>query len=81
MPPKKDYFKMFYALSLAWQLGFIIAVPIGGFLFLGFLADNFLKTKPLFLVIGFVAGFLITLYEVYHMFLPLINQKKENDKH
>jgi len=78
---KKDYFRIFYALSLAWQLGFIIAIPIGGFLLLGFFLDEFFETKPLFLIGGFLIGFAITLYEVYHMLLPLIKQKKENDKH
>lgn len=79
MPSEKDSFKVFYALSLAWQLGFLIAVPIIGFLFLGFWGDRLLGTKPLFLIIGFLAGMGITIYELYHTLTPLIKNKKEND--
>lgn len=79
MASKGDGFKTFYALSFAWQLGFLIAIPIGGFLFLGFLADKFLGTKPLFLFVGLVVGVVVTIYEVYHLLLPLIKDKEKND--
>lgn len=75
MGSKGDGFKTFYALSFAWQLGFLIAIPIGGFLFLGFLADKLLGTKPLFLMIGLVVGVIVTVYEVYHLLWPLIKDK------
>lgn len=81
MPLQKNNFKMFYALSLAWQLGFLIAVPIAGFFFLGFLADKFLGTRPLFLILGLLLGIITTVYEVYHWILPLIRPvKDENSK-
>jgi len=77
---KKDNFKTFYALSLAWQLGFLIAVPIGGFLFLGVLADKFFRTGPALLLLGIITGIAITVYEMYHLFVPLIgNGGKKND--
>lgn len=69
---QKNNFKIFYALSLAWQLGFIVAVPLGGFLFLGFLVDKFFKTQPLFLIVGLLVGVIVTVYEVYHLLVPLI---------
>ncbi len=74
---KKDNFKTFYALSLAWQLGFLIAVPIGGFLFLGVEADKFFNTSPLFLAAGLFAGITATIYEMYHLLVPLIEEKKK----
>jgi len=76
---QQDNFKTFYALSLAWQLGFLIAVPIAGFLFLGLLGDRFFKTEPLFLLIGLLVGITITIYEMYHLLIPLIGEKKKND--
>ncbi|NOY35315.1 MAG: AtpZ/AtpI family protein [bacterium] len=76
---KKDNFKTFYALSLAWQLGFLIAVPIGGFLFLGVLADRFFRTEPFLLLLGLLAGIVITIYEMYHLFIPLIKDSEKND--
>jgi len=77
--PKKDNFKTFYALSLAWQLGFLITVPIGGFLFLGLLGDKFFKTQPFLLILGLLVGIIITIYEVYHLLTPLIKDKEKND--
>ena len=76
---KKDNFKTFYTLSFAWQLGFLIAIPIGGFLFLGHIGDKFFGTQPLFLLIGLVVGIIITVYEVYQLLIPLIKNVKEND--
>jgi len=68
---EKDHLKIFYALSLAWQLGFIIAVPIGGFLILGLWLDKKLSTFPILLIMGIIIGMVITVYEVYHLFIPL----------
>lgn len=77
--PQKSNFKTFYALSIAWQLGFLIAVPIAGFLFLGLLGDKFFKTQPFLLLLGLIVGIVITIYEVYHLFIPLIKNKEKND--
>jgi len=80
---QKNNFKTFYVLSIAWQLGFLIAVPIAGFIFLGAWVDNFFETKPLFLLSGLLVGIVITVYEVYHLLIPLIsdkiNSKEKND--
>ena len=76
---EKDNFKTYYALSLAWQLGFLIAAPVAGFLFLGFLADKFLGTHPFLLITGMIVGIIITIYEVYHLFIPLIENEQKND--
>ncbi|NCF75193.1 MAG: hypothetical protein GWO87_01760 [Xanthomonadaceae bacterium] len=76
--PSKNSFKIFYALSFAWQLGFFIIVPVGGFMFIGFLGDKFLNTQPLFLIFGFLVGALITIYGVYSLLIPII--KKEKNK-
>lgn len=74
---QKNNFKTFYALSLAWQLGFLVAIPIGGFLFLGLLGDRFFKTEPFFLILGLLVGIIITVYEVYHLLIPLIKEKND----
>jgi len=77
---QKDGYKIFYALSLAWQLGFLIALPIIGFILLGFWSDKFFKTQPIFLIFGLLLGILITIYEVYHWLIPLIkNKDRERD--
>jgi len=71
---RKNNFKVFYAFSVAWQLGFLIAIPIGGFLLLGILGDEFFGTHPLLLIGGLVIGILTTVYEVYHLIAPLIDR-------
>jgi F0F1-type ATP synthase assembly protein I len=69
---QKNEFKIFYAVSFAWQLGFLIVGPIGGFLLLGYWIDKMAGTSPLFLMIGVMIGLGITIYEVYHMLDILI---------
>ena len=74
--PQKNNFKIFYAISLAWQLGFIIAIPLVVFVFLGFWVDKFLNTSPLFIILGILTGMTITVYEIYQMLVPLIKNKQ-----
>lgn len=68
-------FKIWYAFSLAWQLGFIIAFSIAGFMFLGFLGDEYLGTAPYLLVMGIFLGMVVTVYEVHNLVFPLIHKK------
>ncbi len=75
--PKKNNFKTFYAISIAWQLGFFITVPIIGFLFLGILAGKFFKTQLIFLFLGLLLGFITTIYEVRRLLAPLIKNKDD----
>ncbi len=80
---EKNGFKVFYAISIALQLGFVIVFSIIGFLWLGVWADKAFGTSPLFLLTGVIVGITITIYETYHMLTPLIKNnskdKKEND--
>jgi F0F1-type ATP synthase assembly protein I len=77
---QKNSSKKFYALSLAWQLGFLISVPIVGFLLLGLLADRFFHTQPVLLVVGLAVGLAVTIYEVYHLLAPLIYDNDNEEK-
>lgn len=79
MSPQKSNYKTLYAISVAWQLGFLIVVPLGGFLFLGYWADNVLATQPFFLILSVVVGMAITIYEIYHVLAPLIKDSENND--
>ncbi len=73
--PQKDNFKIFYAISLAWQLGFIIVLPIGGFIFIGFLLDKAFWNNGLFIILGSIIGLVLTVYEIYNLLIPLIKDK------
>ena len=72
----KNNFSVFYAVSIAWQLGFLIAIPLALFIFLGHLADVFFKTSPLMIFVGLIVGAIITIYEVYNLLIPIIKNKK-----
>jgi F0F1-type ATP synthase assembly protein I len=75
---EKGGFKTWYAFSLAWQLGFIIAFSIAGFMFLGFLGDQFLGSAPYLLILGIFLGVVVTIYEVHNLISPLIHNKNEH---
>lgn len=72
----KNEFKIWYALSFALQLGFLVVVPIGGFMFLGLWGDRYFHTGPFLLIAGVFVGVTITGYEIYHLLSILI---KKND--
>lgn len=68
-----ENFQLFYALSLAWQLGFLIVVPIVLFLALGIWLDRTFHTGVLFLFVGIIMGIGMTFYEGYHVLAPIIH--------
>ena len=78
--PNKNhpYNLLFYTLSTALQLGFLIIIPIMLFFFVGLYLDKYLLTTPLFLIIGITAGFGISFYYVYRTFKRLLSY---HDKH
>lgn len=71
--PASKHFKTFYAVSVAFQLGFLIAGSILGFILLGIIADYYFKTSPIFLILGTGIGFVATIFETYHMLAPLMS--------
>ena len=73
----QNNFKKFYAISLAWQLGFFIVLPIVGFLFLGFWVDKAFGTTPFFMLVGLLIGIVGSVYETYHLLIPLIRNKDD----
>lgn len=77
---RNNNFGLLYALSLAWELGFFIAVPIGGFIFLGFLGDKFLGTRPIFLIVGVVIGAIIACYGAYRSLIFAIKSMEEGGR-
>ncbi len=69
-------FALFYALSVAIQLGFFIIIPIAISLFFGIWIDSFFKTKPIITLISIFFGIILTIYEVHNILKPIINYKK-----
>ena len=71
-------FETFYAFSLAWQLGFLIAVPLAAFIGIGIWLDSKFNTQPLLTLLGLLVGLSVTIYEVYHVMDPLIRNDKKD---
>jgi len=73
MKDRSDKFKLIYAFSLAWQIGILIIVSIGGFLLLGRWVDDFFGAGgSFFLSVGIFLGVVIAIHGVYKVLLPLI---------
>ncbi len=79
---KDNNAKFLYAISFAWQLGFFVVAPLSAFIFFGFWLDKKVGTHPFFIIAGSVVGLVITVYDIYQLLLPLINDKdKKDDKY
>ena len=61
----------------AWKLVSSITVSIVGFLLLGLWVDKLTGRKQLFLIIGFIVGLIIAIYELYKILSPLIKSEKK----
>lgn len=73
-------------IGIAWELGYLIALPLVGFAFLGHLADKAMGSSPLFLLIGVIAAIFISSVLVYRKTMDLLRRtenasKKDNDDH
>lgn len=72
-------FKLWYALSLAFQLGFLVVAPLFGFMFLGWWLDKKFKTLPIFLFLGILIGVAVAFQETYHLISFLIKERDRYD--
>lgn len=74
--------KIFYAISLGLEMGFLVAIPLVVFLFVGTFLDKKFQTTPLFLGISVIFSFLVMFLELRFLVLPFIekrSQKKDDD--
>ena len=71
----KEKGKVFYAFSLATQIGFVIVVPILLFGFLGLKLGDFFHQRLLVFTIFLVLGVFLAGYAVYKWLTPLIKKK------
>lgn len=58
---------LFLALRLAWNLGYIIALPAVLFGFGGAFLDKEFSTSPLFLLLGFIIAITLSTVGVYRI--------------
>lgn len=65
---------IFSALSLAWELGYTIAIPIVVFALLGRFLDKWLHTSPWLLLIGIFVSIIISSFAIYFKTVRIINE-------
>lgn len=72
---KDDKKKTFSALSLAWELGYSIALPLVIFALLGRWLDGKLATSPWLFLLGIILAVSISSYLVYRKTMEIIRRE------
>jgi len=69
--------KFFYALSLGLELGFLIVLPLVGFLLLGLFLDRKLGTAPIFLISLVVLSLIAVFFEIRLLITPFLEKRSQ----
>ena len=69
--------QIFVAMGLGLELGFMIVIPLVGFMLLGLWADKSLHTLPLFTIIGLIVGLVSSVVEVIKVILPFLEKRSQ----
>lgn len=72
---QKESNQTWNALSLAWELGYTIAVPIVIFALLGRFLDKWLGTSPWLLLVGIFASLIASSVGVYFKAIKIIGKQ------
>ncbi len=67
-------------MALGLELGFMIALPLVGFLLLGLWLDKKFDTMPLFVIVCLLAGFIGVFIEVKQLILPFLEKRSKKDQ-
>ncbi|MBI4239729.1 AtpZ/AtpI family protein [Candidatus Uhrbacteria bacterium] len=76
---KKKNGTLWSMLGYAWEIGYMIAIPLIGFAFLGRFIDKKLATSPLFLLLGIGLAIIISTVIVVRKTKEALEQA-ENDQ-
>ena len=77
---KEEKFKIAYAISLITQIGVTVSFITILFIGLGYKIDKYLGTLPIFVILGAVLAFILSMFAVYRLVLPVIKENKEEKK-
>lgn len=69
--------KLFSALGLAWELGYIIAIPIAVLALVGRWVDKSFNTSPLFLLVGVFGSMIISGVLIVKKTKSIVNNQSE----
>ncbi|MCK5084742.1 MAG: AtpZ/AtpI family protein [Candidatus Pacebacteria bacterium] len=77
---KEEKFQIAYAMSLITQIGVTVSVITVSFIGLGYYADRYFDTLPVFVIIGAVLSFALSMFAVYRLVLPMMDKFEKEDK-
>ena len=77
---KEEKFQMAYAVGLITQIGVTVSVITVSFIGLGYYADRYFDTLPIFVLIGAVLSFILSMFAVYRLVLPVMDKLKKEDE-
>ncbi len=75
-----DLSALVYPLSLVTQIGVTVSITVAVLILGGKYLDDTLKTAPVFILLGGVMAFILSMYEVYLLVLPIVKKGEESDK-
>ncbi|MCK5591994.1 MAG: AtpZ/AtpI family protein, partial [Candidatus Pacebacteria bacterium] len=75
-----EKFEIAYAISLITQIGITVSFITILFIGLGYKVDKYLGTLPIFVILGAVLAFVLSMFAVYRLVLPIVKKKREEDK-
>lgn len=81
--PNQSSVSSFSALNFAWELGYIIALPLVIFALGGRFLDKYFNSSPLFLIAGLIFSFIISSIAAYRKTLIIYQDmyyQSENNK-
>ena len=77
---KEEKFQMAYAVSLITQIGVTVSIITVSFIGLGYYADRYFDTLPIFVLIGAVLSFVLSMFAVYRLVLPVMGKLEKEDE-
>jgi F0F1-type ATP synthase assembly protein I len=70
----KEKNSIWLVLSLAWQLGYIIAIPLIFLALLGRFLDKCLNTSPWFFLVGILLAIIISTFAIYFKTVKILKE-------
>lgn len=77
---KEEKFQMAYAVGLITQIGVTVSIITVSFIGFGYHADRYFDTLPIFVLIGAVLSFILSMFAVYRLVLPVMDKLKKEDE-
>jgi F0F1-type ATP synthase assembly protein I len=74
---KEENFKIIYAISLITRIGVTVSAITVLFIGLGYWADKYFGTMPVFVIIGAIFSFILSMFSVYSLVLPMMDKMKK----